>query len=605
MADLYANPALRQSELNREGNMIPSRPDTAEVMDSVFFNIENNTAKILKSNYEGSKLDDQAKDNLLSPEDVWAQYGVKTEEPISEGNALRIRDNMDEVAARNYNVNTLDHTSLNQARTFINGIGGAILTDPVNWALGATTMGLGLAAKSLVSSSKIFTAIEGLANTSKVTRIGTAAGIGATEGLIEGFLESEILLDQAPKAGIKFNEEDYWNNVRANVLFSGLFRSVGQAGKEFFGNKMGPQPTRDPEVVDAENIRLREEIEYKDRPQTFEAEFRRINESKEVARSFSEVDANVNSPNRRGSSFKTASSEVMTDLSPAGKYYTSHFSNGKVDFTTQTPVSRSNFGEGYQFSGSKQWAFSDKKFGTTAKESIFEIDPSAHGLKLYDAEIPLTRDMNERVFELVQAEIGWLPNSILKQIKDGGIEAKHYADLLATFDNKAGTKTIGALNSVLGTEGFHGFSFLEDGMDEAGAQYRGMHLFKMPEGMDAKHMNPDIEGATPNSKSDIDIQNELDFYSDPRNRLGFDPEIQKSMDRQTPDLPPSIPGEAHTREYSEISNTYSEIEAESSYIKGDPDIDNIVDKAVAKIGESIPPEKAREIVKAMDFCMRS
>lgn len=549
MSDLYSNPALRQRELNRQGSLEAKAPDTAEIMDSVFFNIENNTFKIWKSNREGAAMDEQA-GSLLDPKDVWAQYGVKTETPISTANAERMRDNMDSVAERNYNLSFLEHTSFNQARTFLNGVAGPILTDPVQIGLSLISAGaISAASKALGTSSAIASAAR-LATSTPIGRIASAGAIGATEGLIEGFIESEILKDQAPKAGLQFSDEDYWNNVRANVLFS----SIAGGARQAFG------------------------------------EFRSIKDQKAGFKAFTEAEANKIP--RDIEPLK----ERFTDNSIKGdKVYTTHFSNsGNFDFATQTPVSKTHLGKGYQFSSSKDWAFSDKGFGTPLKESIFEMDIKGVNLNLLDAELPLNIDLKRKMLDVLKEDLGDLPDTIVKQLETSYVTPSQLSDILSSIDNMKGTDLTEKMASIVKSEGFNGYSFLEDTLDAEGNPRRGLHLFEMPEGTSVNHLNPTNDIPTKSLQDmeqlRIEQQKALDYYASKESNVDYNKDFEVELSQIDPELPPPI--DSIKGEMASIKEVNTSLVEEATSLG-------------VEISDTIEPEKAREIAKAIDFCVRN
>lgn len=552
MSDLYANPALRQSELNRQGSMAPLDPTKPEIMDSVFFNIENNTFKIWNSNRKGQGIDETA-GSLMDPKDVWEQYGVKTEAPISSGNAERMRDNMDEVANRNYNLSFLEHTSMNQARTFLNGMAGPILTDPAQVLLSIASGGiLSVVGKTLGRSAAIANVAK-FATKTGFGRVASAAALGAAEGAIEGFIESEILLDQAPKAGLQFDDDDYWNNVRANVFFSSVVGSIRQGAGELRG----------------------------------------LRDSKASVKNFVEAEANKIPRD------VVIHRENYKDNSPSGRLYTTHFSNdGKYDFDTQTPISKSDFGKGYQFSTSREWAFSDKGLGLNRKESVFEFDADKLDVRLFDAENAIPMDIKRKMLDALQEDLGSLPKSVIKDIETGDVTVNELADILSTMDNKSGTTTLDKLAEIIKGEGFHGYSFSDGTLDPTTGKFnRGIHLFEMPEGASVNHLNPDGDivprstNEAGNKAKQVEAQKALDYHAEKANDVNYNREYESELETTSVETT-SDPLLEFNEEASSIKESNSILEEEVASLD--------VEKAV-----TIEPEKSREIAKATDFCVRN
>lgn len=563
-SSLYPNPDLRSEALNRQGSLEPADPSTGEVMDSVFFNIENNSFKLLHSNYKGRQYDEEAQGNLLDPSDVWDQYGVKVEQPISERNAERMRDNLDEVARRNYNVDTLEHTSLNQARLFINGVGGSIITDPVQWALGAVSGGiLAVAGKSL---SKVPAIANSVKATGAVGRVGIAAGVGASGGFMEGVMESEILQSQAPQAGFQFTDEDYWNNVRANAYFGAAIGAVARAGIETF---------KAPDIRDS------------------------INQHK-VNQTYSESNANKRPPSI------ALPRDKYQGTSPQGEFYNTHFSPSKeYSFSTQNPVSDLDLGEGYSFTSSRDYAFSEKPYSRGSKEDVSQLNTSNAKISLLDADGILDPEDIATLVEGLKRETD-MPKEVLDEISKGQVPVKVLADVLSSFDRVKSKESSKLLRDIVKKNGFDGYSFKEGRLLADGTEAVGMHLFEMPDGTSVNHLNPDTPPArnrdtTARDARRIEEQKKLDYFAEKESDMYYDVDIASEFEGIDADFP-------NTRD-AEYSFDVSGIEEARNTIREDVDyIRNNLQEGESPPPvpeDALPPEKAREVAKASDFCVRN
>jgi len=546
LANLYPNPALSESNLSRQGTLEGDKLKSGEVFNQLYYNIEQNSFKLFASNYRGDALDEEARQagTLLPPDEVKKRFGLSVEAPISEGNARRMIDNQDEVIRKNLNLASLDNTSFNQIVTFATTTAGSIITDPVNIALAGFTLGVGtIAAKVGVGVLSRFGA--GLNFLSKIEKIRAATGVsaslakvgaaavaGGAENLIEGLIESEILLKESPKAGLKFTEEDYWDNVRANVFF-GTFVAGARRGV---------------------------------------SEFRRRGNFKASSQAAGEISGNVRAyepPPRQRSGETPGSSD--TSGRPTGSHFTTHFSaNREYSFETQTPFSKSNLGEGFQFTSSRERAFSDKGLGIEGKEDIFEINLDNVSTKLLDSEKVIPLELREQLVKDLAEDLRVVDKDLVDiegAIKNGDVSINQLTELLGRIDEVKGTASLAKFNKVVKDNGYNGFTFDEGSINpRTGEPDRGVHLFDLPEGVDLAHLNPDrppstVGAAEAQRARDAQSSEALDFYADPRNRLGYSPEIEARLNEFPSDIRSDM-REIHAEEMSFMSTQLDELTEE-------------------------------------------